>query len=152
MTLFNSFLSQYRSSLYETARTLLKSRNSQAARAERLELENRRLRKEIERITAARLVTEQQHDQAKQLLHQERIENQRLREQPIRLANDLPLPGHRYGAKMICLSLKLVQRLGFRPSEAALKIVFEFLGIDANIPSHDSMRSWSLRLGIALLG
>lgn len=151
MALFNSFLNQYSSSHYETARTLLKSRQCQAEKAKTLENENRRLCLENQRVTARLQEARQQNDQARQLLDQERHENLRLREQPITLPSDVPLPGHGYGARMVCLCLKLVQRLGFRPAEAALQIVFEFLGIKAKIPSHDSMRLWSGRVGIARL-
>ena len=151
MALFNLFLNQYRSSLYETARILLKSRNSQTQKAERLESENQVLRRENQIARAETRSAQQRLDLTTQLLEQQRYETQRLREQTITLPSDLPVPGHQYGPKMICLCLKLVQRLGFRPSKAALEIVFEFLSIDDKIPSHDAMRSWSLRIGIALL-
>jgi hypothetical protein len=151
MALLNQSLSQYKSSLYETARSLLSSRKTQAARAERLQRENQVLRSQEQQAVEALQRKQQQLDQITLLHDQQLQENQSLRERPVMLPSDLPLPGHHFGPKMICLCLKLVQRLGFRPSQAALEIVFEFLGIDAKIPSHDSMRSWSLRVGIALL-
>jgi hypothetical protein len=95
--------------------------------------------------------TQQQCDQAEQLLVQEQSENQRLREQPLKMPSDLPVKGHSYGPKMIALCLQLVQRVGFRASEAVLKIVFKFFKLTNKIPSHDAMRSWSSRVGIALL-
>ena len=52
---------------------------------------------------------------------------------------------------MISLCLNLAKEIGFRPTETALKIVFAGLGIDANVPSFDSIRVWSCRVGIAQL-
>ncbi len=52
---------------------------------------------------------------------------------------------------MISLCLNLCKEIGFRPTETALKIVFDWLGIDAKIPSFDSIRVWSCRAGIAQL-
>lgn len=52
---------------------------------------------------------------------------------------------------MISLCLNLAKAIGFRPTETALKIVFDWLGIDAKVPSFDSIRSWSCRAGIAQL-
>ena len=52
---------------------------------------------------------------------------------------------------MISLCLNLAQQIGFRPTATALKIVFAWLGIDAKIPSFDSIRAWACRVGIAQL-
>lgn len=52
---------------------------------------------------------------------------------------------------MISLCLNLAKEIGFRPTETALKVVFEGLGIDAKVPSFDSIRVWSCRVGIAQL-
>jgi len=49
------------------------------------------------------------------------------------------------------LCLNLAKEIGFRPTETALKIVFGWLGIDATVPSFDSIRVWSCRVGIAQL-
>jgi len=67
------------------------------------------------------------------------------------LASDLPLPHHSYGPKMISLCLNLAKEIGFRPTETALKVVFAWLGVDAKVPSFDSIRVWSCRVGIAQL-
>lgn len=52
---------------------------------------------------------------------------------------------------MISLCLNLAKEIGFRPTETALGIVFDWLGIDAKVPSFDSIRVWSCRVGIAQL-
>jgi hypothetical protein len=52
---------------------------------------------------------------------------------------------------MMSLCLNLAKEIGFRPTETALKLVFDWLGIDATVPSFDSIRVWSCRVGIAQL-
>jgi hypothetical protein len=90
-------------------------------------------------------------DQTRQLLRQQRQQNEELRQRPITLPSDLPLPHHSYGPKMMSLCLNLAKEIGFRPTETALKIVCDWLGIDATVPSFDSIRVWSCRVGIAQL-
>jgi hypothetical protein len=92
-----------------------------------------------------------QLDQTQQLLRQQQRQNEELRRQPMTLSSDLPLPHHCYGPKMMSLCLNLAKEIGFRPTETALKIVFDWLGIDATVPSFDSIRVWSCRVGIAQL-
>jgi len=76
---------------------------------------------------------------------------QQLTQQPIPWPSDLPLPHHSFGPKMIALCLNLCKAIGFRPTEAALKIIFECLGIETKIPSWSSMRIWACRVGVASL-
>ncbi len=52
---------------------------------------------------------------------------------------------------MISLCLNLAKQIGFRPTETALKTVFDWLGLDAQVPSFDSIRTWSCRVGGAQL-
>jgi hypothetical protein len=151
MELFFKSLDQYRSSLYETARGLLRSRNNQAKRAEEQAQQMREFKLRSEQLTEELQGVKRQLGQTQQLLHRHQQENEELRQQPIKLPSDLPLPHHSYGPKMISLCLNLCKQIGFRRAATALKIVFEWLGIDAKIPSWDSMRSWSCRVGIAHL-
>ena len=52
---------------------------------------------------------------------------------------------------MISLCLNLCKQIGFRPTETALKIIFDWLAITAKVPSFDSIRVWACRAGIAQL-
>ena len=151
MALFFNSVNQYSSSLYETARTLLRSRNNQAKRAEEQARQTREVSLRNEQLTEQLQQTQQQLEQTRQELHQQRQEIEVLRQQPIRLPSDLPLPHHSYGPKMISLCLNLAKQIGFRPAQTALKTAFEWLEIDARVPSWDSIRSWSCRVGIAQL-
>jgi hypothetical protein len=115
-----------------------------AEEARELRLRNEQLRQESEE-------TKKQLEQTKQLLQQQQQANEELRQHPITLPSDLALPNHTYGPKVISLCLNLCKEIGFRPAATALKIVFDWLGIDVKIPSFDSMRVWSCRVGIAQL-
>ncbi len=151
MVLLLKSVGQYSSSVYETARGLLRSRNNQAKRAEEQAQQTRELKLRNEQLTEELQESKKHLAQTQQLLRQQRQENEELRQQPVTLPSDLPLPHHSYGPKMISLCLNLCKHVGFRPAATALKIVFDWLGIDAKIPSWDSMRCWSCRVGIAKL-
>lgn len=151
MELFFKSVGQYRSSLYETARGLLRSRNNQAKRAEKQAQQTRELSLRNDQFTEELLETKKQLDQTRQLLCQQQQENEVLRQQPIMLPSDLPLPHHSYGPKMISLCLNLCKQVGFRPAETALKTIFEWLEISVKVPSWSSIRCWSCRVGIAQL-
>jgi hypothetical protein len=116
-----------------------------------LAAENRKLRVANQQLQQEWRHTKDQLDQTQQLLWEQEQQNEELRQQPITLPSDMPLPHHSYGPKMISLCLNLCKEIGFRPSETALKIVFNWLGVDAKIPSFDSIRVWSCRVGIAQL-
>jgi hypothetical protein len=148
--LFNS-VSQYSSNLYEVARGLLRSRKRQAQRAETREQINHKLRRKNEQLEKQLQTAREKLNQSQQLLLKEQHENQILRQQPVKLPNDLPLPHHYFGPKMISLCLNLSNRIGFRATETALRVTFDWLGIETKIPSHDSIRIWSMRVGIAKL-
>lgn len=67
------------------------------------------------------------------------------------LPDDPPLPGHRYGPRLIALCVNLAQTIGLRTTAAALRIVFAWLGCDQRVPHWTSIRGWLLRLGVAAL-
>lgn len=151
MGLFLNSVSQYRSSLYETARNLLKSRGNQNRRAEDFAKQVVELKTQNEQLVSRVKQTQKELDQAQQLLRHAHLEIQQLHKQPITLKNDLPLPHHSYGPKMISLCINLSKSLGFRPARRALEIIFQWLQIKTEIPTWDSMRSWACRVGIAEL-
>jgi hypothetical protein len=151
MALLLNSVRQYSSDLYEVARGVLRSRNRQAQRAERLAQQVDELRLEKEQLELRLQTTEKELHQTRQLVRHEQRENQLLRQRPLTLPSDLPLPHHTFGPKMIALCLNLSNCLGFRSTETALQLIFQWLGITCRIPSHDVIRCWSLRVGIAQL-
>ena len=78
-------------------------------------------------------------------------ENRRLAAAPWRLPDDPPLKSHKYGVRMICLAINLARVVGLRPSERALKIFWEWLGIEQSLPDWTTIRIWLMRLGVAML-
>lgn len=148
--LFQS-ISQYRSPLYETARNVLRSRNNQATKAEQLGKQLQQARAELKELKEElRHCREQLHEQRRQCqLQQARADA--LHKQTNRLPSDLPLKHHSFGPKMIALCLNLSNQIGFRPTAKALKMIFEFLGIDDKTPTWSAIRTWSCRAGVALL-
>jgi hypothetical protein len=151
MQVFNTMISQYKASLYEIARSVLKSRDRLVQREQQLIQENRSLLVLHQELTEQLAAANEQAQQARQIVELQRSEIQQLRNRPLRLPPELLVPGHQFGPKMICLCMMLVQKVGFRPSESALQIIFDFLGIEDKVPSHDSMRTWACRLGVAII-
>ncbi len=151
MALFNKTVGQYTSSLYEIARGLLRSRDNQAAKAAQLAEEVLELQAENSRLSSELKTQQERSEHSQQLLDQAATEIQKLREQPISLPADPPALHHSYGPKIISLCLKLAKTIGFRPAVRALKIVFAWLGVDAKIPSWESIRGWACRVGVAEL-
>ena len=151
MGIFVETVGQYKSTWYETARSLFRSRNTQRERSERQSQQVEELRQEKQRLHSELCESEKRHDQTKQMLLQLQQENEQLRRKPITLPTDLPLPNHTYGPRMMALCMNLSKHIGFRPTETALKIVFKWLCIDVKIPSFSSTRIWMCRAGIAQL-
>ncbi|QDV64024.1 hypothetical protein Mal65_31720 [Crateriforma conspicua] len=67
------------------------------------------------------------------------------------LPNDRPLRGHQFGVRLIALCIELAKRVGFRATAFVVKLMFEFLGVDQKVPSHDAIAQWTMRLGVAEL-
>lgn len=151
MGLFRKSINQYTSNLYETARTLLQSRNAQAARAESFRQSEQQLRCQLRHTRRQIELLRGQLESAQaeiQSLYQQRDQCQQRRPQ---LQGDLPMPGYSYGPVMIALCLNLARRIGFRPAVAAMTIIFEEFNIDQSIPTAESIRQWACRVGVARL-
>lgn len=65
------------------------------------------------------------------------------------LPKDPHVKGQKYGAKTIELAVNLGRKIGLRPTIEAMKIVYESLGIDWNVPAYQTLRTWMQRVGIA---
>jgi len=108
----------------------------------------RDLEARVEQLTHQSKRDAQQLSQAQQELEQRRRDNEELRNKPICLPSDLPLPHHTDGPKIIALCLNLCKEIEFRPTETAIKILFNRLGMQDRVPSWDSIRSWACRAGV----
>lgn len=148
--LFNS-VSQYSSSIYETARSVLRSRTKQAARADQLTQQNANLKSHCDQPEHQQQHARQTIDTLTQQLRQAQQEIQSLRSQPCRLPDDPPLPHHTYGPKLMSLCINLAKAVGLRASQNALKIFFDFFEIKEAVPCWTTIRGWTIRVGVAQL-
>ena len=142
---------QFKSPLSVIAGVLLRSRETQGRRAKSRTQEIRRLRQVNEQQQRNLAQAEEQLAQARSQIRQLEAEIQRLRQQPPTLPDDPPLPGHGFGPKMISLCVNLARKIGLRPTAAALKIVWDWLGVTEKLPSWTTIRTWLLRVGIAAI-
>ena len=144
-------IAQFKSPLRIVARFLFRSRETQKAIVQKkcselLEANN---------LLQASYLREQQY--LKQLQERaERIEKLEqelgeLRDQPIVLPFDPKLRHHSYGSKMVSMCCNLAKAIGFRPAENALKIFWEYLGLETNVPVYETIRTWLQRVGVARL-
>ena len=111
-------------------------------RIDELERENQQVVERNRRLSE-RLVQAEEH--AKQL--QQQLDEARA---SVNLPHDPPVGTHGYGAITISLSIRLAMSIGFRAAARALRIVYDAYGLQNEItPGHDSIRNWSMRLGVA---
>lgn len=61
------------------------------------------------------------------------------------------LQNHHFSAELIALCCMLSLRIGFRAVPDVLRLVTEAFGVSLMIPSHDAVRNWSCRNGVAIL-
>ena len=131
---------QFKSSYYEVARSLRRSRNRQARRAKERTRQVQQARAKIRQLIRDQAIADQRLQEARLVIAQLRVENDTLREEPVRLPDDPPLPFHSYGARMISLCVNLATTIGLRAAECALRVVFEAFDIQEEIPDWTSIR------------
>lgn len=74
-----------------------------------------------------------------------------LRDLPAQLPHDPKLPHHSFGPKMISMCCNLALAVGFRAAQKALKILWEFFGLNDELPVFETIRTWLMRIGVARL-
>jgi len=113
-------------------------RSQELERDKQLLLErNRQLSERLIEANRETAILEQQRDEARA---------------SVNLPHDPPVGTHGYGAIMIALAVNLALSIGFRPAARAIRIFYDANGLQKEItPSHDSIRNWSKRLGIAAM-
>jgi len=142
---------QYRSPLRVVAAMLLRSRETQARRAETFQLEVAELRQQNRQQQALLQQAQDEADALKQLLREMQVKVQTLENQPIRLPNDPVLPCHHYGPSMIALSINLAHNGGLRSAESALQLFHDAYGILDKVPHWTTIRTWTQRVGVAAI-
>jgi hypothetical protein len=132
------------------ARELWLGRKKFAERCRRLKRENAELQDRVRELEAE---ARRERNANRQLREEARRVESGARSQveSLRLPDDPPLVGHRYGLKMMSLCVNVARRVGLRATEAVLQIVFEWLGIVAVVPDWTAIRTWMQRLGVAAI-
>jgi len=100
------------------------------------------------------VVMQRQAEKIRQLEQQTRrlqSEKQMLAATKIHLPDDPRLKGHKFGVRTICLAVNLARVIGLRPTERVLKIVWEWLGVQQQLPAWTTIRTWLLRVGVAAM-
>lgn len=134
---------------------LWRSRERLADKARRLQRRVEGLRQQIRDLQSERA----RERQSQQAVLDELREQQRQWEQDRRvlegfarrLPDDPPLGTHGYGARMISLCVNVAQKVGLRAAQVVLRIVFEWLGLEQQIPNWSTIRGWMQRVGVAAI-
>lgn len=65
--------------------------------------------------------------------------------------NERGITNHTFGARMIALCVNLAKHLSFGAVPKVLDLVFQALGLEIKVPSHDSVKHWCKRVGLSHL-
>lgn len=141
---------EFKSPAHVVSAFLLRSRETQAAK-------NQRLIEEMKELSAQLGRQEQQRQQQQQEINTLRRQVAELRKrndeakQSVNLPEDRPIGTHGFGARMISLSVNMARLVGLRGAARVLRLFFDWLGIEQDTPTRTSIRNWLQRLGIAEL-
>jgi len=149
MALSGTRPSQYKSSHYEVKRSLIRSRDRQRQRAERLQQQVEALKAENQRLRQDLQQAAEELEMVRTLQPFEDAVSP-LDSLATRLS-EFHIAGHHYSATMIALCINLARDVGFRQAETSLKALVAALGLPIKVPSHDVMRNWCSRLGVSEL-
>ena len=131
--------------------SLWRSLQRRARKCQRFRQERDEARRQVAQKNVELARQQEQLCELQNRLRDLEAENRRLATAPCRLPDDPPLESHKYGLRMICLAINLARVVGLRPSERALKIFWEWLGIEQPLPDWTTIRTWLLRVGVAAL-
>ena len=142
---------EFKSPLRAVARSLWRSRETNVRKRRAWKQRCQDLQGKLSKLLAAfqSVVEEKLAWKQRAECSEEKI--RRLSQMPCRLPDDPPLKGHRFGPRMIALAVNLVRRVGLRAAEHVLQLVFEWLGVKQSIPAWTTIRTWLLRMGVAVL-
>jgi hypothetical protein len=106
----------------------------------------REARAECEVSDARRKQLEEENMQLRQRIGE--LEERLAQPQPMQLPlGDVPA-GQQYGAGMIALCVNLARKVGLRPTEHVLQVVWDWLGVKVEIPTYQTIRLWMQRVSL----
>lgn len=129
------------------ARSCFLGRNLWRGRCRDLRRQVEELRGELEAALQTQRRVETLNEELRSRVQAVQAERDQARNRAIPLGE--PPHGHHYGAGLIALSVNLARRIGLRPTEHALTIFFDWLGVPTEIPRYQSIRLWMQRIGLA---
>lgn len=141
-----NFVSQCKSRLSAVARSCFLGRAHWREKCREIDDLLREVRREGEELEARRVQLEHENLQLRQRISALEI---RLAEpQPVQLPlGDVP-GGQQYGAGMVALCVNLARKIGLRPAKHALHVVFDWLGVQEEIPTYQTIRLWMQRISL----
>lgn len=153
-TSWTEFAAKVKSPLRVMVQYLWRSREAKAEKCRKLKEELDRSRQRVAQQEAEL----QQRDQRIEELTRRgrrgrRVENANwIQEQAIGPCPvDPPLKGHKFGPRLISLAVNLARIVGLRGTERSLKVVFDWLGVEQEVPHWTTIRGWVQRVGLAAL-
>jgi hypothetical protein len=143
---------QFKSPRRVVVRFLLRSRERATGKLRKLREGYERARREIQRLIRQSAAMEAVAGAAAAQVRRLECEQwAHFREAARTLPPDPPVGPHGYGARMVELSVRLAQAVGFRPAVKVMNIFFAWLGVTQRVPHATAIRNWLQRLGVAVI-
>lgn len=135
----------FKSPLRVAAQVLWRSRENKASRCRELKKQLDEAKETIANREAK--IAQQAEEFRRWQAEWRRVDEQRRREasRSCVLPEDPPLPKHKFGCRLIRLAVNLTRLIGLRPAERVLKVVWEWLGVEQELPDWTTIRTWLLR-------
>ena len=140
------FASQCKSRLSAIARSCFLGRARWQEKFQEVNQLLEELREESARSEAKRRELEQENLDLRERVSE--FEIKLAQPQPVTLPLGEVPPGQQFGAGLITLSVNLARKIGLRPTERSLRIVFDWLGVKTKIPRYQTIRLWMQRIGL----
>ncbi len=145
-SLWSKFGSQCKSRLSAIARSCFLGRARWREKFKEASEALERLHTEMAKAKADRVRVERENMELCRRVSE--LENQLAQPQPVTLPLGEPPRGHQYGAGLIALCVNLARQIGLRPTRRTLEVVFEWLGVEIEIPRYQTIRLWMQKIGL----
>lgn len=143
---------QFKSPRRVVVRFLLRSRGLARNKLRKLREGQESVRREVRRLSGlCATLQEMLGKAAAQARRLECEQLERCREATRALPADPPVGRHGYGVRMVEVSVRLAQVVGFRSAVRVMKIFFAWLGVKQRVPHATAIRNWLQRLGVAVM-
>ena len=152
MAAVSSFsVSQYKSSLRALCASFYRSRERLRDRFDALRGKKKLLEEQHQRVMNENRALAEKLRRAEDKLALQSKVLAKQQTQALQLPDDPKLKGHQFGPRMMTLCCALGQLIGFRSTEQVLHVIRQWLQVEFDVPSHDTVRLWMSRNGVAIL-